>query len=172
LQTPPTSYLTLNIRSLGFDTFETNLLTIPAYVLFILQLLFWTWLSERINQRFLLGFIGQCWTLPLLITLVAIPESTSHWARYAVATLIVGYPYVHAILVASTSRNAGTVRTRTVASALYNMSVQTSNIISSQIYREADKPLYRTGNSALIGVCVWNMILFVGAKIFYDRVNA
>jgi len=52
------------------------------------------------------------------------------------------------------------------------MSVQTSNIISSQIYREADKPLYRTGNSALIGVCVWNMILFIGAKIFYDRVNA
>jgi len=52
------------------------------------------------------------------------------------------------------------------------MSVQTSNIISSQIYREADKPLYHTGNSALIGVCVWNMILFIGAKIFYDRVNA
>jgi hypothetical protein len=52
------------------------------------------------------------------------------------------------------------------------MSVQTSSIISSQIYREADKPLYRTGNSALIGVCIWNMILFVGAKVFYDRVNA
>lgn len=148
------------------------MLTIPAYVLFILQLLFWTWLSERINQRFLLGLFGQLWTLPLLIALVTIPESTSHWSRYTIATLIVGYPYVHAILVAITSRNAGTVRTRTVASALYNMSVQTSSIISSQIYREADKPLYRTGNAALIGVCVWNMIIFIGAKIFYDRVNA
>ena len=32
-----------------------------------------------------------------------------------------------------TSRNAGSVRTRTVGSALYNMSVQMSNIISSQV---------------------------------------
>ena len=32
-----------------------------------------------------------------------------------------------------TSRNAGSVRTRTVGSALYNMAVQTSNIISSNV---------------------------------------
>lgn len=37
------------------------------------------------------------------------------------------------ILVAITSRNSGTVRTRTVGSSLYNMAVQTSNIISSQV---------------------------------------
>ena len=36
-------------------------------------------------------------------------------------------------VVAMTSRNAGSVRTRTVGSALYNMSVQMSNIISSQV---------------------------------------
>ena len=34
-----------------------------------------------------------------------------------------------------TSRNAGSVRTRTVGSALYNMSVQASNIISSNVSR-------------------------------------
>ena len=35
--------------------------------------------------------------------------------------------------VALTSRNAGSVRTRTVGSAIYNMAVQTSNIISSNV---------------------------------------
>jgi hypothetical protein len=133
--TPPQNYLTLNLKAIGFGTFETNLLTIPAYVIFILQLLFWTWVSEKINQRFLLGVIGQLWALPLLITLEVIPASTSHWAKWACATLLVGYPYIHAILVAITSRNAGSVRTRTVASAMYNICVQASNIFSTQIYR-------------------------------------
>lgn len=124
--TPPQAYITLTLKALGFSTFETNLLTIPAYTLFILQLLFWTWLSEKINQRVLLGIIGQLWTLPLLVALVALPAhfSGSNWARYTISILIVGYPYVHAILVGLTSRNAGSVRTRTVGSSLYNMAVQ------------------------------------------------
>lgn len=85
--------------------------------------------------------------------------------------MLVGHPYVHAILVAITSRNAGTVRTRTVASALYNMTVQAGSIISQNIYREADKPLYRTGNKVLIAICAYNFALFIGAKIFYVAVN-
>jgi hypothetical protein len=185
--TPMTSYLTLQIRSLGFGTFETSLLTvrhgnmithsetnkrqIPAYVLFILQLLFWTWLSERINQRFIVGLMSQVWALPLLIVLEILSRDASHWSRWVISTLLVGYPYVHAILVAITSRNAGTVRTRTVASALYNMCVQASNIISSNIYRDDDKPLYRKGNKVLIAICVWNFAIFIGAKIYYITVN-
>lgn len=85
--------------------------------------------------------------------------------------MIVGHPYVHAILVAITSRNAGTVRTRTVASAIYNMTVQAGSIISQNIYREDDKPLYRRGNKVLIAICVYNFALFIGAKIFYMAVN-
>ena len=130
---PLTAYLTLQLRAVGFDTFETNLLTIPAYVLFILQLLFWTWLSGKLNERFLIGLVSQIWALPLLIALRVIPASTSAWAKWALSSLMVGHPYVHAILVAITSRNAGTVRTRTVASAFYNMCVQASSIIGSNV---------------------------------------
>jgi hypothetical protein len=185
--TPMTAYLTLQLKSLGFGTFETNLLTvrsisityhyhtniaqIPAYVLFIVQLLFWTWLSERINQRFLIGLMSQIWPLPLLISLELLPKNASHWARWTLSTLLVGHPYVHAILVAITSRNAGAVRTRTVASALYNMFVQASNIISANIYRDDDKPLYRRGNKVLLGIVAWNFVAFVGAKVYYVVVN-
>lgn len=156
VKTPETNYLTLTLKALGFSTFNTNLLVIPSSVLFILQLLFWTWLSEKINQRFLVGLISQIWVIPLLIALEVLPAKFPHsnWVRYAISSLIVGYPYVHAILgkpisypslnrsgkilnsvslVAVTSRNAGTVRTRTVGSSLYNMAVQTSNIISTQV---------------------------------------
>lgn len=168
---PMTAYLTLQLKAIGFNTFQTNLLTIPAYVLFILQLLFWTWVSEKINQRFLVGLVSQIWVLPLVIALELIPASASAWAKWSVSTLLVGNPYVHAILVAITSRNAGAVRTRTFASAIYNMSVQASSIISQNIYRDDDKPLYRRGNKVLIAICAYNFLLFIGAKIYYAKVN-
>ncbi|KAK5050607.1 hypothetical protein LTR84_003889 [Exophiala bonariae] len=171
--TPPQAYITLTCKALGFDTFETNLLTIPAYVLFILQLLFWTWVSEKINQRVLLGVVNQFWCLPLLIALVTLPPTfhNSNWSKWVISTLLVGYPYVHAILVALTSRNSGTVRTRTVGSSLYNMAVQTSNIISSQIYRADDKPYYYRGNKVLLGIVAWNFVVFIFAKVYYVRKN-
>jgi hypothetical protein len=172
--TPPQAYITLTCKALGFDTFETNLLTIPAYTLFICQLLFWTWVSERWNTRLLLGVICQFWCLPLLVALVTLPPHFhgSNWSKWVLSTMLVGYPYVHAILVALTSRNAGSVRTRTVGSSLYNMSVQASNIISSQIYRNDDKPYYYRGNKVLLGIVAWNVVVFIGSKIYYVRKNA
>ncbi|QIW97774.1 hypothetical protein AMS68_003292 [Peltaster fructicola] len=169
--TPNTAYLTLNLKNAGFSTFETNLLTIPAYCIFIIALLFWTWLSEKLNERFLLATVSQFWCLPLLISLAVLPPSRSSWTVWTLTTLLFGQPYVHAIIVAITSRNAGSVRTRTVASAIYNMTVQASNIIGSNIYRDDDKPYYYRGNRVLIGICVANIFLFVGAKLFYVLIN-
>ncbi|GMF80316.1 unnamed protein product [Aspergillus oryzae] len=130
---PATSYITLQLKSLGFDTFESNLLTIPAYVIFIINLLVWTWISERFYQRLILGVGSMIWCLVLLIALETLPDNASPWARWIINVLLIGAPYVHAIIVAMTSRNAGTVRTRTVATAVYNMMVQTSSIISNNV---------------------------------------
>ncbi|PYH93786.1 MFS general substrate transporter [Aspergillus ellipticus CBS 707.79] len=165
--TPATNYITLELKSLGFGTFETNLLTIPAYCIFIINLLFWTWISERFNQRLLLGVVSELWCLILLIALEVLPDGASSWARWIINALLIGAPYVHAIIVAMTSRNAGSVRTRTVASAVYNMMVQVSSIVASQIYQEKDKPYYRVGNKVLIALSVFSMVLFVGAKFYY-----
>lgn len=131
--TPITAYLTLNLKALGFNTFETNLLTIPAYVLFLIQLLAWTWVSEKWNNRMGIVLVSQIWCFPLVLALELLPGTASPWAWYVCSLLLVGSPYIHAILVAITSRNAGSVRTRTVGSALYNMCVQASNIIASNV---------------------------------------
>jgi hypothetical protein len=130
---PMTAYLTLQLREIGFGTFSTNLLTIPAYLLFIAQLLFWTQVAERWGQRFLVGVVSQVWAFPILLLLEYLPADAGAWGRYILTVLLVGHPYVHAILVAAVSRNAGTVRTRTVASALYNMFVQASSIVGQNV---------------------------------------
>ncbi|GAB7360722.1 hypothetical protein MBLNU230_g0599t1 [Neophaeotheca triangularis] len=168
---PMHAYLTLQLRSAGFDTFETNLLTMPAYVIFIINLLACTWLSEKLNERFLLATVSQIWVLPLVIALLVLPDSRDQWATWSVSMLLYAQPYVHAILVAITSRNAGSVRTRTVATALYNMTVQTSNILGVNIYRENDKPLYKTGNTAILALVCYNLVLFLATKAFYVGVN-
>ncbi|MCJ1354999.1 MAG: hypothetical protein MMC33_004990 [Icmadophila ericetorum] len=201
--TPATNYLSLTLKSLGFGTFTTNLLTIPAYALFFIQLLFWTWVSEKISNRFLISMYSQLWMFPLLVALEVLPGGSSHyWGRYALNVMLVGFPYVHVIMVGLTSRNAGSVRTRTVGSALYNMCVQASSIISSQvtsspyssfillslktalsspppstnrqlqIYRTPDAPLYRTGNKILLGILAWNVFLLIAMKIYYIKRNA
>ncbi|MCJ1230111.1 hypothetical protein MMC12_006782 [Toensbergia leucococca] len=171
--TPATNYLTLTLRAIGFDTFITNLLTIPAFALFFCQLIFWTWLSEKINNRFLIVVVCQVWFLPLLIALEFLPGGKSEqWARYAINVMLVGYPYIQAILVALTSRNAGSVRTRTVGSAIYNMTVQASQIISANIYRTSDAPLYRYGNKVLLAIVAVNFVMIGATKMYYMRRNS
>ncbi|KAL4783499.1 major facilitator superfamily domain-containing protein [Aspergillus varians] len=165
--TPATSYISLELKSLGYDTFHTNLMTIPAYALFIVNLLFWTWISERFSIRLLLGIVSEVWCLVPLIALAVVPDSTSPWAIWILNVILIGAPYVHAIIVAMTSRNAGSVSTRTVASAIYNMMVQASNIIGNNIYREKDKPHYRVGNRVLIALAAWSLVVFIGAKFYY-----
>jgi hypothetical protein len=131
--TPATNYLTLQLKEVGFGTFETSLLTIPAAVVSIITLATITWIAERTDQRLLSGAAVELWNLALLIALEVLPAKTLPWPRFAILTLLVGSPSVHPVLVALTSRNAGSVRTRTTATALYNMSVQISAIASANV---------------------------------------
>ncbi|KAL4753318.1 hypothetical protein BDW72DRAFT_210477 [Aspergillus terricola var. indicus] len=165
--TPETNYLTLQLRSQGFTTFQTNLLTIPAAVVSITTMITTTWLAERTNQRLLFGAAIEIWYLVLLVALQTLPEKSMPWPRFAILTLIVGGPSLHPVLVALTSRNAGSVRTRTVASALYNMSVQVSSIAAANVYRTEDQPYYRRGNKVLIALAVVTIFLFISAKVYY-----
>ncbi|POR35255.1 Putative Phthalate transporter [Tolypocladium paradoxum] len=164
---PIMNYLTLNLRGLGFSTFETNLLTIPAYGLFIAQLLFWAPVSERIDNRFGVTLFYSAWLFPLFVALRALPADADAWLRYGVTVSIVGYPYVHSILVSLTSRNAGSVQTRTVGSAVYNMCVQGSSIMGSNIYRQDDAPLYNRGNTLILGIIAWNAVFTLLIKCYY-----
>ncbi|KAL2854566.1 major facilitator superfamily domain-containing protein [Aspergillus pseudodeflectus] len=169
--TPATNYLTLQLRQQGFSTFQTNLLVIPSAVLAIITMISTTWLAERTNQRLLFGAGVEVWNLVLLIALETLPEKSMPWPRWAILTLLVGGPSIHPVVVALTSRNAGSVRTRTVASALYNMSVQLSSIAGANVYRTNDAPYYKHGNKVLIALAVTSMFLFGAAKVYYDWRN-
>ncbi|KAI0006271.1 MFS general substrate transporter [Xylariaceae sp. FL0662B] len=164
---PPDQYLTLTLRSLGFDTFNSNLLTIPTQAFGIITMLILTFLSEVLNERSLLGAFAQVWVLPNIIALAILPSSTPAWVKFAVVTVLLSYPYPHAMQVAWCSRNSNTVRTRTVSAAVYNMFVQLSGIVYSNIYRADDKPEYRRGNKQLVAICSGNIVIYLLVKLYY-----
>ncbi|OJD32214.1 major facilitator superfamily transporter [Diplodia corticola] len=165
--TPPKAYLSLTLRDLGFDAFQTTLLGIPVTVYAALNMLLATWLSERLGQVALPGLLAQLWVLPLLVVEYARAGALSPWAQYAVLFFLLGQPSLHAAQVAWCSRLSGAVRTRAVGAALYNIAVQLSGIAASNIYRADDKPLYRRGNRDLIAITVGTVAAYAAAKAYY-----
>ncbi|KAI3325471.1 MFS general substrate transporter [Xylariaceae sp. AK1471] len=169
---PQTKYITLVLRSTGFDTFTTNLLTIPYNAFHILTLILITRLAGYLNERTLVSMLQNIWLLPTLIALRWWPGAlVNPWGTYALLTVLLSYPYCHAILVAWVSRNSNSVGTRSVSAAVYNMAVQAGNVISNFIYLDDDKPLYKRGNTVLFAINILSIALFILTKFYYTWRN-
>lgn len=151
---PVSQYLTLSFRGLGFSVIMTNLLTVPQAVAAMITNFGITTFSELVDNRSFVAMAQDAWLLPCFIALVAVAKMTP-WGYFAISTVLLSAPYTHAIQVGWTSRNSGTVQTRTVSASLYNMFVQASAMIGSNIYQASDKPRYLKANRGLIALCFW-----------------
>jgi hypothetical protein len=101
--------MSLTLTTLGYSVFEANMLAIPGYFLFFLnvrsftldeelgvdklQILIVVWISERFRERLYFSAWSNIWTLPFLIGLICIPPSANPWIRYALLTGVNGMPY-------------------------------------------------------------------------------
>ena len=92
---------------------------------------------------------------------------TNAWGTWLVTTLLLGGPYIHAICVAWVSRNANSIRSRTVGSAVYNMMVQIGGILSANIYRQEDAPFFRQGNKKLFIIAIAIIPVLLFTKAYY-----
>ncbi|KAF8156780.1 allantoate permease [Crassisporium funariophilum] len=165
---PPATYLTLSFRNLGFSTIHSNLLTIPSTVGAMITMVVITLASENFNDRSFVSMFEDVWLLPFLIALRTLPDKRNPWLQYGLSSVLLMYPYTHPIQVGWCSRNAGAVASRTVSASIYNMFVQASSVVAANIYRKDDAPLYRRGNSYLIAICTFNVIiLYPGTKAYY-----
>lgn len=166
------TYLTLILEDLGYTVFQANLLSIPSTVLEIIILLSITWLSERVHSIFSVSLLAPIWAIPLLAVLRWWPGSGKNaWGSFAVLSLILATPYIHAMMVSACSRNSQSVRSRTVSASLYNMFVQAGSIISSNLYQTADKPYYHKGNEVLFAIAVLTFPLIAFTGWFYKTIN-
>lgn len=127
-----------------------------------------TWFSEWVGERSIVAMVQDVWTLPCIIALRWWSgTNVNAWGTYALVTVLLCYPYTHPIIVAWTSKNSGSVRTRSVSAALYNMLVQCGNVIGFYVYRADDAPLYHRGNTVLFALNILAIFLFLFTKLYY-----
>ncbi|KAH8666961.1 major facilitator superfamily domain-containing protein [Xylariales sp. PMI_506] len=173
--TPLNKYLTLSLTGLGFNSFQSNLLTIPATAASTITLLAITYTAEVLDSLTYVAMFGQFWVLPFLVWLeVAYTSSSDKWQVYAIMILLLSYPnrkankaLAEAIHAAWNSRNSNAVRLRTVSTATYNIFQQLGGIIGSNIYQPGDAPLYRQGNKVLLGMLALNVVVYLSTKAYY-----
>ncbi|KAI0506506.1 major facilitator superfamily domain-containing protein [Xylaria bambusicola] len=167
-QDPPNTYLVITLRSLGFDTYVTNLLIIPSSVGHILALISITWLSERYKECAVFAMMQSIWTLPPLIALRFWPGVVKDvWGTYTLVTVLLSYPSSHAIMVGWLSKNCNGVGARAMSVTIQNVIYLLSNVWANNIYVESDRPLYHRGNTILITLNVVTLVLIVFAKVYY-----
>ncbi|KAK3376260.1 major facilitator superfamily domain-containing protein [Lasiosphaeria ovina] len=167
-QIPVNYYITLTLRSIGFSPLTTNLLTVPSSAMHIITLIGITRLSDHLKERTFVSMIQSFWTLPCVIALRWWPGIIKdQWGTFALVTVLLSYPYCHAILVAWVSKNSNNVGARTVSAALYNMCVQLGNLTGNFIYLDYDKPLYKDGNTKLVIINLLSIGLFLFTKAYY-----
>ncbi|KXH35372.1 major facilitator superfamily transporter [Colletotrichum simmondsii] len=165
---PVNQYLTLSLRDLKFNVIQTNLLSIPWIIGSSITMLAITAASELCNNRSFVAMAEDAWLLPCFIALIVI-ANPSPWAYFAIATVLLSFPYTHPIQVAWTSRNAGSVQNRTVSASLYNMWVQVSGMIGANIYQPSDAPRYFKANKGLLVICIWMCVVQYPFTYFYYR---
>jgi len=170
---PVQAYLSYNLRVVGgFTTFQSNMLTVVSAVVQVITMLALAKSSQKFNERTWHCFFGELWVLPCLIALQSLPDTNNMpWERFALATLVSGYPYFHPILSAWISQNSFNVKKRALTAATYNVIVQIGSLIGSQIYRADDAPYYHRGNKVLISFCVGALAVLIGQNLWLRLLN-
>ncbi|KAK9244133.1 major facilitator superfamily domain-containing protein [Lipomyces tetrasporus] len=160
-------YLTITLRQLGFTEIVTNLLTIPYAIINISMTIGFSRLSDKFGVKWVFCLLSAIWVFTPQLLLEIIPDGSSRWLRFALITLILGYPYYHPILISWISSNANNPDRRSLAFAVYNISVQCGNILAANVYRESDAPYYHRGNGILIGLNVLSMVIILAIRQYY-----
>ncbi|KAB8279453.1 major facilitator superfamily domain-containing protein [Aspergillus minisclerotigenes] len=173
-------YFTLLMTDFGFGEFNVILLAIPCssyvpgdlltngQVIGILTRIILTYAAEILGSLAWMGAVAQVWTLPMLIYMNVVDFSqTKRWVAWTVLTLILSFPSPHALQAGWNSRNSNSVRSRALSAAMYNMCVQLSGIIASNVYQDWDAPRYVQGNRVLLALVCTNIAVYALTKIYY-----
>jgi hypothetical protein len=106
------------IKSFNFNTYASNALTAPPYLLHGVIMIYFVHRSDRKRERGFHGAHSAGWQLLGWIWLRSLGPDSSRFLKYMAAVIVSAWPYTHPLNIAWMSENTGSVGKRTVASGM------------------------------------------------------
>ncbi|KAF4121859.1 Major Facilitator Superfamily [Geosmithia morbida] len=128
--------------------------------------------SDKLGRRGpLVSFAMLLWWIFALVNRLLI-YSDDDGKRFAVLVLAISFSSIwHPVNGSWMALNARSSGERSITLAMFIMSANCSGIIGSQLFQEADGPLYRIGWSAIVGLVSLSLFLSLWANLQYWVLN-
>ncbi|KAG0303616.1 hypothetical protein BGZ98_006475 [Dissophora globulifera] len=157
--TPIGSFGPLILKLLGFDALKTNLLIIPGYILSLLVMMLVSYSSDKFNERAFHGAAATFYYAVCVAVLALLPQDASKTSLYIALIFAMGGNVCwHPV-------------NRTIALAMYIISVNITSIVGANVFRAKDAPRFFTGMWIIFGSLVITFFLFIFQRFHLIHLN-
>ncbi|KAF9986482.1 hypothetical protein BGZ75_001785 [Mortierella antarctica] len=157
---------------LGVAPLVSNLLVIPGYVISLSIMTFVSWSSDKHNERAFHGALASTYYALCILALAVLPEDASKLSLYfALIFAMGGQTCWHPVNAAWIAGNTAPVGKRSIALAMYIISVNACDMVSVNLFRDEDAPRFITGFWILFGALLLTIVLFIFQRYHLMWIN-
>ncbi|KAG0226747.1 hypothetical protein BGW42_003437 [Actinomortierella wolfii] len=159
---PIGGFAPLMIKEFGFDPLKSNLMVIPGHLMGLIVMSLVSYSSDKHNERAFHGALATTYYAACVLALATLPLNASKYSLYfALIFTMGGLTCWHPVNAAWIAGNTAPVGKRTIALAMYIMSVNLAAIPGANIFRAKWAPRFIPGMWILFGSLVITALLFV-----------
>lgn len=160
------------IKSLGFDTTKANLLnSVSSYIVVVLSFLI-SLASDRTRLRGPWCIVAFIWSIVFSAALLGIGVNADRWLRFTMFTLLAGgNALAQGLNDAWLSVNARDPVKRSLGLAFVVIGSNLGGIIGPTLFQSSDKPAYRHGFAAVLGLYSASIVITLVIMAVYWRDN-
>ncbi|KAK3819901.1 MAG: major facilitator superfamily domain-containing protein [Benniella sp.] len=170
--TPIGGFAPLILKMLGFDGLKANLMTIPGHILGLIVMSLVSYSSDRFKERAFHGAAASLYYAACVAALALLPLNASKYSLYICLIFTMGgLTCWHPVNAAWIAGNTAPVGKRTIALAMYIISVNVTAIAGTNVFRAKDAPRFITGMWVLFGSLLITASLFIFQRFHLKSIN-
>ncbi|KAF9916467.1 hypothetical protein BX616_003679 [Lobosporangium transversale] len=169
---PLQGFAPLILKMLGFSALKTNLMAIPGYLLSLIIMSAVSYSSDRFKERAFHGAFATVYYACCVAGLALLPLGTNKINLYICLIFSMGGSTCwHPVNAAWIAGNTAPVGKRTIALAMYIMSVNLTAIVGTSVFRAEDAPRFIKGMWVLFGSLIITISLFIFQRYYLIYIN-